>query len=167
MDNESVSVMTFSLKFGVAAGAALSLLMLGFFVAGMPESQIPQYIGYAIMIGAVLWGQHAYKNTVTGAVRYGQALGLGVMVMLYFGVVTTIYSMIHMGFLDVEFADRLLRTTEEALVMQGMSDEQIEGALAVQSKLITPVITPLLGFVSTMFFGLILSAITASFMKRA
>lgn len=75
--------------------------------------------------------------------------------------------MIHLGFLDVEFTERLLRTTEETLVMQGMSDEQIDVALDVQRKLISPVVAPLLGFVSTMFFGLILSAITASFMKRA
>lgn len=77
MENDNVSVMTFSIKFGVAAGAVLSLLMLGFFVAGMPESQIPQYIGYSVMIGAILWGQYAYKNKVTGTIRYGQALGLG------------------------------------------------------------------------------------------
>ena len=50
---------------------------------------------------------------------------------------------------------------------QGLPDDQIDAAMALQKNVIGPVVTPLLGFISVMLIGTVLSLITSIFMRRS
>jgi hypothetical protein len=132
----------------------------------MSESPILQIFTYVLMLGIILWGQFEYRKAASPPVDYGEILGLGVIVMLYFGVIVTIYGMVHWSFIDTGATERILAGAEEALSNSGMPADQVRSTLEMQKNMIGPVVTPLLGFVSVMILGTIMALITSIFMRR-
>jgi hypothetical protein len=49
---------------------------------------------------------------------------------------------------------------------KGMAEEQIEQAMAIMGKMMTPEITAVIGFFGAVIVGLIASAIMAAIMKK-
>lgn len=124
-------------------------------------------INYAIMIGVIVWGTKKYRDEVLGgAITYGNALGFGVMISLFAGIIVAVFTFIQMTVIDPEYVTKLLAIVEEELASKGMADDQIEMAIEMQKKFMTPAfitVTAIFGMVLT---GFIFSLITSIFLKK-
>ena len=167
MANESISLFKFALKFGLIGAAVSIVLTLLFFLLDMPESTLSQYASYPVLLGIILWGQIAYRKAETLVIGYGETFGLGVMIICYYALVTTVYLIVHWSFIDLELASRVTAVAEETLRSQGLPEDQLGPAIEMQKMLIGPIATPVMGFIGTMFIGTILSLITSIFTRRA
>lgn len=150
-------------------GALLNLLLFftGFQTEKLATGQYFQWLGFVIMF-TVLWlGIKAVREeTAEKGMSYGRGVGTGVLISLYSGLMSSVYSFIHFKFVNPEFADyqlALIRTKWEAA---GMSETQMEQAEKVTRAMMGPVTQAIMTPIFVVVIGLVCSLIIAAFLKR-
>lgn len=167
MEEKSASIWKSTLMSGIYLAVALILLSVVFYVTGNPFSKVAQYLTYPIMIAGVLWGQISYKKELGGTLTYGQAIGAGVLTLVFASLVSGVYNFLLYKVIDPSLTEQLRLFTEEQIIKQGkVPEEQIEMAVNMASKFQTPAMMLVLGTVMGAIAGLIISLITGIFIKK-
>jgi len=167
MEEKSASIWKSSLTIGLYLAIALILVSVVFYVTGSPFSKVGQYLSYPIMIGGILLGQLAYKKALGGTLTYGQAVGAGVLTMVFASVISGIYTYLLYAVIDPSLQEQLRIYTEEQIIQQGrVPEEQLEMAVNMAAKFQTPPIMFAMAVVGGAFIGTIISLITAIFIKK-
>lgn len=167
MEQKAASLWKSSLMSGIYLGIAMILLSVIFYVSGNPFSKVSQWIGYAIMIAGIVLAQISYKKALGGTMTYGQALGVGVLTMVFASILSSIYSFLLYQVIDPSLQEQLRLFTEEQIVKQGrVPEEQLDMAVNMATKFQTPVMMLVMGIFGGAFMGLILSLITAIFTQK-
>lgn len=167
MEQKTDSIWKSSMTSGIYMGIAMILVSVVFYVAGNPFSKVSQWIGYAIMVGGIVLAQIAYKKVLGGTMTYGQALGVGVLTMVFASVLTSIYTFLLYQVIDPSLQEQLRLFTEEQIVKQGrVPEEQIDMAVNMATKFQTPVMMMVMGLFGGAFIGLIISLITSIFTQK-
>jgi hypothetical protein len=151
------------------SGAALQLLLYftGFQTEKLATGQYLQWIGFIVM-SVVLWlGIKAVRDESEGQyLTYGKGVGSGVLIALYSGLMSSIYSYIHFKFVNPEFADYQIALIRPQWEAAGLGDAQMEQAEKITRMMMGPgaqaVMTPIL----VVLFGLIVSLIISAILKR-
>jgi hypothetical protein len=167
MEEKSASIWKSSLTIGLYLAIALILVSVVFYVTGSPFSKVGQYLSYPIMIGGIILGQLAYKKALGGTLTYGQAVGAGVLTMVFASVISGIYTYLLYAVIDPSLQEQLRIYTEEQIIQKGgMPEEQVEMAVNMAAKFQTPPIMFAMAVVGGAFIGTIISLITAIFIKK-
>jgi len=167
MEEKPVSLIKSSLTNGIYLGIVLILVSVVLYVTGLMFATWAQYISYPILIAGAIWAQVAYKKALGGEMTYGQALGVGLLTIVFASVLSGIYSYVLFAVIDPGLQEQALLVAEQRLVEQGkLSQEQIDAALNMQSKFMKPPIMAVFALVGGAFIGLIISLITAIFTKK-
>ncbi len=153
--------------YGLYLALALTLFSVILYVSGLILNTKIGYISLVLYVAGIVLAQINYRNKeMNGSISYGQALGFGVAIMLFSGIVTALYTMILYSFIDPGLIDQMKTVQEEALLQKGMSEEQIETAMSFSSKMMTPAWMSIMGAISSVFMGTIISLITSIFVKK-
>ena len=167
MEEKSASIWKSSLTIGLYLAIALILVSVVFYVTGSPFSKVGQYLSYPIMIGGIILGQLAYKKALGGTLTYGQAVGAGVLTMVFASVISGIYTYLLYAVIDPSLQEQLGIYTEEQIIQKGgVPEEQVEMAVNMAAKFQTPPIMFAMAVVGGAFIGTIISLITAIFIKK-
>jgi len=167
MEEKSASIWKSSLTIGLYLAIALILVSVVFYVTGSPFSKVGQYLSYPIMIGGIILGQLAYKKALGGTLTYGQAVGAGVLTMVFASVISGIYTYLLYAVIDPSLQEQLRIYTEEQIIQKGgVPEEQVEMAVNMAAKFQTPPIMFAMAVVGGAFIGTIISLITAIFIKK-
>ena len=152
---------------GLYLGVALILYGIIIYVAGENTNKSLGLISYAIMAAGVVYAQINYRNhELNGFISYGQALGYGVVVMLFAGILNSLYSIILFTYIDPGLIDQIRIAQEEVMMARGMSDEQIELTGRLTAKMMTPGWMAISGLFAFGLIGLIISLISSIFVKK-
>ncbi|MDI1250516.1 MAG: DUF4199 domain-containing protein [Lacunisphaera sp.] len=150
-------------------GAVLNLLLYftGFQTEKLATGQHLQWIGFIIMI-AVLWlGIKAVREENEGRyLSYGKGVGAGVLISLYSGLMSSIYSYIHFKFVNPEFADYQIALIRPKWEAAGLGDAQMEQAEKMTRMMMGPGAQAIMTPIMVVLFGLIISLIVAAILKR-
>lgn len=166
MTETQPSISSVALKYGLL-GALVSivysavLLISGVNVGGWAGS-----LGYLILIAFMVIAMKEYKSKNYGYMSYGQGLGIGTLVALAFGVLGGLFMFIYTSFIDPEYASNLMDKQRIELEERGMSDEQIDQAIAMGESFSSPVMMIVWSIVGYLIIGFILSLIVAAVMKN-
>jgi hypothetical protein len=167
MEEKTTSIWKSSLVSAIYLAIALILLSVIFYVMGNPFSKVSQYLTYPIMIAGIIWAQISYKKALDGTLTYGQAVGVGVLTLTFAGVITGLYTFLLYQVIDPSLQEQLRIYTEEQIIQQGrVPEEQLEMAVNMAAKFQTPAIMFGMAVVGGAFVGLIISLITAIFIKK-
>ncbi|MEN8117533.1 MAG: DUF4199 domain-containing protein [Bacteroidota bacterium] len=167
MEQKPASLMKSSLTSGVYLGIVLILVSVVIYVTGNSFASWVQYISYPILIAGAAWAQISYKKALGGEMTYGQALGVGVMTIIFASVLSGIYTYLLYAVIDPSMQEQALLYAEQKLVEQGkLSEAQIDAAVNLQAKLMKPPIMAAMAIFGGAFIGLIISLITAIFTKK-
>jgi succinate-acetate transporter protein len=104
-----------------------------------------------------------YNN---GYISYGRAVGAGVIINIYAALITAIYIYVLYSFIDPGLIDKSLALAEAKMQDRGIPEEAIDKAMMVQAKLIKPWFTSLMGTITSIFYGFILSLIVSLFVMK-
>jgi hypothetical protein len=104
-----------------------------------------------------------YKH---GMITFGEALGAGVIICLYYAVIMAIFTYLLYAVIDTGLIDKQLAFTEELLQKRGLSQAQIDAGMKIQAKFIKPAFMAPVSIISNMFTGLIFSLIAAAFVRK-
>ena len=156
-----------SLTYGVVLGIVLILYTLVLYFLNQLFNKSLGAVSYVIILAGIIWGTISYRNQVLGGtISYGKALGMGILITLTGAVLYSIFSYVLYKFIDPDLMTRLLEFTEQGMIEQGRSEEEIEMAMQFSKKFMKPA---LISFMPIIWFGIvgtIMSLITSAFIKR-
>lgn len=128
-------------------------------------------IGYIFLLISVFLLYYFIKsyrdNYLHGQITYGQSVGAGVIIFLYYAIISSIFTYILYTVIDTDLTNKLLAYTEEQTIKSGKVPEgSIDTVMAFQKKFLKPGIMVPVGFFINMFFGTIISLIVSIFTKK-
>lgn len=156
-----------SMNFGAIAGLAFIVYAVILFVLGLSESRTAGYLNYLILIAGIFIGTKQYRdNYNNGLISYKNALGSGTLISLFASIILAFYMYVFIEFIDTDALDKLMVLTEERLLDRGMPDDQIEAAMEINRKFMTPAFVAILTVPTFTFFGFLFSLITSAILKK-
>lgn len=155
-----------AMTYGLYLGIVVVLFSVILYVVGQMMNPALTWISFVILAAGVYLSQLNYRNKeLNGYIKYSTALGFGVAVMLFSGIIQTVYTVIIYK-LDPSLLDQLRMIQEEALLKQGLPEESIETATEMMSKFQSPLMLAFSGLFSFALLGFIISLITSIFIKK-
>ena len=124
------------------------------------------YISTAFIIGVTWIGLVKYRDSVNqGVLKYGQGLGLGVLISVFAGIFAAATLYIYMK-LDGSLSVDMLNQMEEEVLKSGMPDDMLESMEKMYKIMVLPGVVALSGFINKVITGTLISLIVAAFVKR-
>lgn len=167
MENKNTIFKT-TMTWGLLLGIVLIIFNFIPYLKGL--FQLPAWVSfltYAIMIAGVALGQIKYRdNDLGGYISYGRCFGAGMLVMLFASIIYAFYFIILTNVIDPNYMSKLIEASSEIMYQSGMPEEQIEMAMEMSSKMMTPALTLFSSILGYAFFGAIFSLITSAFIKK-
>jgi hypothetical protein len=158
---------TSAMVYGLYLALVLTLFSVILYVSGLILNTKVSYASFVLVVAGIVIAQISYRNReLNGAITYSQALGFGVAIMFFAGIVSALYTLILYSIIDPGLIDQMKIMQEEALLQKGLSDDQIEATMVMTSKMMTPVWMSIMGLIGSVFSGTIVSLITSIFVKK-
>jgi hypothetical protein len=157
-------IIKFSIIYALAnIGMALILYILEI----MDKSMLITVLSLAVNSAILFFAMKSRKNdTLNGFMSYGEGFGTGMLILVVGGLITSIYTFVFYTFIDTEFMTKMLEISRTEMLKKDMSDEQIEQALEMSKKFMSPIMMAVFGYLASLFIGLIISLILAAVTKK-
>ena len=169
MEEKPRSAAMNSLWFGLITGGVLILFSLVLFLAGLHTSRNLGYIGYVFLIAGLAWGTIEYRNkSLGGFISYGKAFMSCFMIGLYAGLILAVYMFVFVQYIHPGFIGEMLDISRQAIYESNsnMTDEQVEQAVEMSAKFMSPVMLAVWTFVGYLFASAVFGLIIAIFVKK-
>ncbi|MFW6371930.1 MAG: DUF4199 domain-containing protein [Bacteroidota bacterium] len=167
MDNINKHLWKNSIYVGAITGGSLVFIS---FLAYLTDSAFFKFIEgmqMPLLIVAIILGTKYLRDKVLdGAITYGKAVGSGVLISLFTGLLLALYGYILRTSLDPQLLEQELTALEEVYLNWGFTEDQVELMVQQYKSIFSPVTFSVVGTLSTGFMGLIISLIAAIFLKR-
>ena len=164
---EKVSVWKANLNNGLIlalVGIVYSLIM---YFLDLYLNKTQGYIFMVVLLVVLYYLVKSYRdNYLHGYITYGQAVGAGVVIFLYYAVISAVFAYILYKFIDPDLTARQLAMTEEILLKKGMPQEAIDAGMKVQKKMMVPEIMAPFSILGNMVTGVIMSLLVAIFVRK-
>jgi len=105
-------------------------------------------------------------NFMHGQITYGQSVGAGTIIFLYYAVIMAVFTYILYAVIDTGLVAKQLAFTEGEMVKKGLPQAAIDAGMAIQAKIIRPGIIAPLSILGSMFGGVIMSLIISIFIRK-
>lgn len=169
MENQ-VNSKNIILNYGLIYGGVIVFINLIIYALGMTfdtTGGIINMIALAIcIIGLPIFAIKKFKKENNDYLIWGQALKIGVGIVALGALISIIYTHLFTGVIEPDFYNQLSEFQTEKFLDAGLTDEQIEAQLAMQSKFQGTIIGDALGLLFYVFLGFVVSAIGGAIMKK-
>lgn len=166
MENK-VSPWKANLNAGIILGLIGIIWTLGLWFFDQTTNRSIGWILWIVIIIGLFLGIKSYRDKyLNGFITYGQSLGAGVIIMLYYSIITAVFTYVLYKFIDPNLTEKMLALTEEQLVERGMAEGMIEQSMEMQKKILTPLVMSVSSIFGGVFIGTVLSLIISLFTKR-
>jgi hypothetical protein len=148
-----------------AVGVVYSLIM---YFLDLSLNKAQGYIFMLVQIGLLYFLLKSYRdNFMHGQITFGQSVGAGVIICLYYAILMTIFSYILFTVIDPGLVTKQLAAAEEAMRAKGnLTEAQIEAGMKFTEKIMKPAVMSISGIFFNMLFGTVISLIVSIFIKN-
>jgi hypothetical protein len=155
-----------AMVYGLYVGIILTLFSVILYVTGQTLNKTLGYLSIPIYIAAIAVAQINYRNRdLDGVMSYGQALGFAAALMLFSGIITALYALIIYK-IDPGLIEQAKNLQEQKLAANGMSDDQIDAAMQMAGKFMTPGFMAISGLLGSVIMGTIIGLVTSIFTQK-
>ncbi|MAP54970.1 MULTISPECIES: DUF4199 domain-containing protein [Altibacter] len=170
METQTPSVKKIALNYGLLLALGTIVVSVIVYVLGMHMDQ-PWWqsaLNFIIMAAAIVYGLKTFKKESGGFLSLGEAIKTGLAISLVAGVIGSIFTYIFVTVIEPDFVTQLLDVTRENMIEQNpqMTEEQLEMAMGMTEKFMTPWFMTAMGLIASLFFGFIISLIAGLIMKQ-
>ncbi|WP_299523659.1 DUF4199 domain-containing protein [uncultured Lutibacter sp.] len=170
MENQKSSSKQIMLNYGLILGfVSILIAVINFAFGNVYEPHwVISVLGALVSVVFIVLGLKKLKESNNGFLSLGQALKTGLGISLISGIIYVIYMMLFTNIIEPEFFTRMAEVQEAGMLEKypNMSDEQLEGAIAMTKKMSGPAITSAFILIFSLFFGFIVSLIGGLIMKK-
>ena len=125
------------------------------------------YIFMAVLIVMLFFLVKSYRdNYLKGYITYGQAVGAGAIIFLYYAVISAIFMYLLYKFIDPGLTDKQLVMVEEEILKRGLPQEAVDAGMKFQRKFLVPEIMAPFSIINNMVVGVIMSLLVAIFVRK-
>jgi hypothetical protein len=165
---QTVSPWKANLNSGVIMGAIGIVYTLLMYFLDLTFNKNMGYIFIVLSIVLLYFFIKSYRDSyMHGNITYGQAVGAGVIIYLYYAVVSAIFMYILYTVIDPGLIKKMIAMAEEQVTKSGrVPAEQLDTVMAFQKKFLIPAVQAPLSIFFNMLFGTIISLIVSIFIKR-
>ena len=169
MENQKDTIKKIAFNYGIIWGLLSIALSV---IAYVTDNHIerPMWLtiaGLAIMVGIIVYGLKAFKSENEGYLSVSESLKVGLAISLIAAIIGAIYNYIFITVIEPEYVIQMLEFSSEQMVIQNpdMTQEQIDMAIGITEKMMTPTIMTAMGIIIPLFLGFITSLIAGLIMK--
>ncbi len=176
---KKTSLTQFTMTYGAILGIvsiifSVILYISGFMPYNFKRMILVGIISLVITIVFVNTGIKSYRDKVLdGSISYGQALIVGLLIVVFSTILSSFYSLIFNLYIDPEYTKRVMEATKnwqfDFLTRMGTPEASIEDAMDKMDKQMagsTPLKSFFAGLYISAIFGFILSLIISAFVKK-
>ncbi|RZK98700.1 MAG: DUF4199 domain-containing protein [Hymenobacter sp.] len=164
----AVSTSSVAMRYGLLTGLVSVIYMFLSFATGQVANQALQWAGIVIPIGGIYLAHTAFKKSNGGFMSYGEGLGIGTILSLVSGVISTLFNYVYKSFIDPDVQTQMMNTMRTKLEEKGgLSDAQIDQAISMTTKFSTGPIGLVIGIVGALVMGVLISLVVAAFTKNS
>ncbi|SET60059.1 DUF4199 domain-containing protein [Hymenobacter actinosclerus] len=169
MENTTTPAVTPSsvgIRYGLITGVIVTIIsFLQLALISDPETPV-RWLSAVVMIVAIVMAHKQFKKLNNGFMSYGQGLGIGTILTVVAGVISSIFSYVYMTFIDPSYMGRVMDLTRAKMETQGLDEAQIDQAMAMTSKFSSGPLTIVFGILGAAIVGFIISLIVSAFTKN-
>ena len=130
-------------------------------------NQFQGLVFIVIQLALLFYLLKSYRdNYLHGQITYGQSVGAGTIIFLYYAVIMAIFTYIIYAVIDTGLVAKQLAFTEETMVKKGIPQSAIDAGMSIQEKIIKPGIIAPLSIFGSMIGGVIMSLIISIFVRK-
>ncbi len=164
---QKANVWKANLTNGLILGLIGIVYTLVIYFLDLTINKVQGYVFLLILIVTLYFLVKSYRdNYMHGYLTYGQAFGAGVVIFLYYAIITAIFTYILFALIDPGLIDKQLAAAEEMMAKRGMTQEMMDAGLKIQKKMMKPGIMAPMSILGNMLYGVIMSLIVAIFVKK-
>lgn len=162
---EKITVKKVGVKYGIYLALVSIIYSLILQIAGLIANQALGYVGIIFTIIAFVIAHNEFKKSNV-FMSYKQGLGIAMIIVLISSVLSAIFTYVYVKFVDDSLIELSRSAAEEKMFEQGMSDAQIEQAMEIQAKFMTPEMIAVMAIVFGILFGFIIALIVTAITKK-
>lgn len=164
---QKVNVWQANLTSGIILGLIGIVYTLVMYFLDLTFNQVQGYIFLLLLIVTLFYLVKSYRdNYLHGYITYGQAVGAGVVIFIYYAILVSIFMYVLYKIIDPDLISRQLAMAEEMIEKRSMPQEAADAAIKFQKKFVKPEIIAISGIFSNMITGVVMSLIVAIFVKK-
>lgn len=163
---EKTSTARVALKYGVIGSVVIMVYSTIINVAGFSQNKILSSLAFVFMIVAVVLAMKDFREQNKGFMSYGEGLGLGTLVSAVMGLLSSAFTMFYIQFIDNTLLTQGMDQVREDMERRGMDDSQIEQAMELSQKFMSPGVVFVMGVLGYVIMGFIISLIISAIFRR-
>jgi ABC-type transport system involved in cytochrome c biogenesis permease subunit len=166
-ENKSVSLFRNALNYGLYTSIGFIIVSLLFYALDVDRTGWVNYLTFIVLIVGIYFGIKTFRDKHSGGyLSYGSCLGTGVIISVVVGVVMAVYTYLFFQYFDPSELTKILEMTSQKLADKGLTDEQIDQAMAISSKFMTPAMMAISSIFGMALWGTIFSLLISIFLKK-
>lgn len=164
---QNVNVWKANLTNGVILGLIGIVYTLVMYFLDLTFNKVQGYVFLLILIVALYYLIKSYRDSyMHGYITYGQAVGAGVVIFLYYSVIMAVFLYLLYAVIDTGLIAKQLAFAQDLMEKKGIPQEAMDTAMKIQKKFIKPEIIAVTGIFGNMLTGVIMSLLAAIFVKK-
>jgi len=105
-------------------------------------------------------------NFKHGQITYGESIGAGVIICLYYSVIMAVFTYLLYSVIDTGLVAKQLAFAEEAMQKKGLTGASFDAGMKIQEKIMKPAILAPLSILGNMLWGVVIALIVSIFIKK-
>ena len=163
---EKTSTARVALKYGVVASVVIMVYSTIINVAGLSQNKALSSLSFVFMIVAIVLAMKDFRQQNKGFMSYGEGLGLGSLLSAIMGLLSSAFTMFYIQFIDNTLLSSGMDQVREDMERRGMDDSQIDQAMELSQKFMSPGVVFVMGVLGYLIVGFIVSLIVAAIIRR-
>ncbi len=167
-ESPKATTMSVGIRYGLIQGLVSIAYFVGLNVAGVDMTQgVGRWASLIFSLAIIFLAHKYYKENGDGYMSIGQGTGIGFWLSIVASVISSVFTFIYIKFIDTSYIEQLLDKTRENMAAQGgMSNDQIDAAMDMTSKFMTPTMLLIFGIVFGIIILVICSLVISLFTKK-
>jgi len=155
-----------AMNFGAMLGLATMIESFIFQLLKVRGGFTSQILMMVVLTVFIVLGCMQYRKSNNGYMSYGQGLGQGVLISFFGSILLGFFTYVFFKYASPESLKEIIDLAQEQLEDQGLSEDQVDMAMQMQSKIMTPGIMGITMILTNTFLGTIISLISSAVLKK-
>ena len=163
---KTVTVSNTAMRYGLIVGLVCVIYSLMLMLTDNSMNRWLSSISYLFIIVGMVMAFKYFKAHNSGFMSYGQGLGIGTLMSLIAGLLTSVVMYVYVKFIDDSILAKTMEMQRIEMENRGMSEAEIDQAMEMASKFAGPEMILIGGTVGFVFIGFIIALIVSAIMKH-
>lgn len=154
------------IRYGIISALIFILYELILMLTGLATNPAMGLVNIILSVVLFVMAHSTFKSANEGFMTYGQGVTIGIVITVIAGTLSNIFTFLYLTFIDDSMIKTAIEKTYDDMVQKGMSDAQIEQAMKMTEKFMTPGTTLIFGLLFAFVFGVVIALIVSAITRK-